>query len=387
MISSEIEILIIKFFTRSATKQDLDTLENWIQCPENQVIFKAYVKANFAMTLGMNDPDFTSLKEKLLKEIRKEKKIPFGKNTLSLFKYAAIFLLSLGVVYYVQQEFLLSNKNTAIVPKQEAITLQLDNGELMVISDDGDSHITNTMGAVIGKQHGKKLVYDKNTSESELKYNTLNVPFGRRFNLSLSDGTEVFLNAGSTIKYPVQFLPNKKRHVFLEGEAFFKVAQDKENLFTVDVNEVAIEVYGTKFNVSNYPEDKDTEVVLLKGSLGLTTTASKTKKNQPVLLEPGFKGAFDKTEKKIHLEKVNTELFTSWISGDMVFRNISFENIIKKLERQYNVTIVNKNKSLSQEHFNGTIETENETIEQVLSYFNTLYDINYSIVENTIVIN
>lgn len=387
MVSSEIENLIIKFFTHSATLPDLDKLESWIQDPANQVIFKDYVRTHFAITLGMNDPDLNKISKKLIQQIRQDKKISPRKKTFSLLKYAAIIILSMGLGYYLQQGFLRPAEKKAIVPGQTAITLQLDNGQVKVISENGSSSITDAKGKIVGVQQGKKLIYDKNRAERELLHNTLKVPYGRRFNLVLSDGTEVFLNAGSSIKYPVHFLPGQKRQVFLEGEAFFDVAHDRENPFLVNVNEIKVEVYGTQFNISNYPEDNDTEVVLLKGSVGLTTTGTGTEQNGPILLKPGFKGAFDKTEKVIDTQKVNPSMYTSWMTGDMVFRDTPFENIVQKLERQYNVTIVNNNEKLAKERFNATIETQDETIEQVMGYFNKIYQIEYTIVENKIIIN
>src|SRR5690606_11075231 len=144
---------------------------------------------------------------------------------------------------------------------------------------------------------------------------------------------------------------------------------------------------GTTFNITNYPEDESSEVVLLEGSVSLMDEGSVGVARDEVFLEPGFKGEFNKVERKITKEKVNTSIYTSWRNGNLVFRDISFENIIQKLERHYNVIIINNNKDLDKETFNATIETQHETIEQVFNYFNKVYRIKYKIVENKIIID
>ncbi len=387
MISTEIEDLIIKYFTKSAKSDDLEVLNSWIQDPENQLVFKDYVKTHFAITIGMNDPYLDKIKKNLLQKIRKEKSAVHRLRLVSVLKYVAIAILFMGMGFFLQQGLLTNTYNRTIVPKEGAITLQLDNGDIEIISEDGTSRIKDTKGNVVGVQQGKKVVYGFDGPGEELIYNTLSVPYGKRFNIVLSDGTNVFLNAGSSIKYPVRFVNDSLRQVFLTGEAYFDVAHDKQLPFVVNTQELDVQVYGTEFNVANYPEDKDTEVVLVNGSVSLAEWGKLGKNKNEVFLTPGFKGTFNKTDKKISNKKVNTSIYTSWMSGNLVFRNVPFKNIIQKLERHYNVTIINNNLKLANETFNATIETDHETIEQVFSYFNKVYQIEYRIIENKIIIN
>lgn len=385
----DIEIIIIKYFSQSANIADLDILNQWIESPENQLIFQEYVKTHFAITLAMNDPDIKSVKKALLKEIRKEKKKVRTHRLRSVMKYAAIAIVFLGIGFMMKDNFF--SKNTIdkqlIVPRKDEITLKLGNGNIKVIAADGSSKVYDANGKVIGQQNGKELVYTGSENVSKLVYNTLSIPNGKRFNITLSDGTIVHLNAGSSITFPVQFLKNRIRKVFLSGEAYFEVAHDKKNAFVVNASKLDVEVYGTKFNVANYQEDDATDVVLVEGSVGLYESGTPKNDKNETLLSPGYKGSFTKVDGKISNEKVNTSLYTSWMSGNLVFRNESFDNIIQKLERHYNVIIINNNKSLSKETFNATIETDHESIEQVFNYFKKVYQIDYSIVENKIIIH
>jgi ferric-dicitrate binding protein FerR (iron transport regulator) len=386
MISGEIENLIVKYITHSATAEDLDILNNWIEDDANHQIFKDFLKTHFAITLAMNDSDINKIKEELQKEIRKEKKGTYGRRLLSVMKYAAIAIFFIGVGIFWQQDIFDNDQNTIIVPRADEITLQLENGDVKVISEDGTSQVLDSKGKVVGLRKGNKLVYVQG-EELKLVHNTLSVPNGKQFDIVLSDGTKVYLNSGSSIKYPINFIKGQQRQVFLSGEAFFEVAHDPEHAFIVNAQDLDIQVYGTKFNVSNYPEDRDTEVVLVEGSVALRESNLANGDKAEVYLKPGYMGIYNRSDNNISEEEVNTAIYTSWMNGNLVFRNISFENIIQKLERHYNVAIINNNKKLATETFNATIETEHETIEQVFNYFNKVYQIEYKIIENKIIIN
>jgi transmembrane sensor len=384
----DIEIIIVKYFSQSANMQDLDVLNKWIEDPENELIFQEYVKTHFAITLAMNDPDVKSIRKALLKEIRKEKKKAKNNRLRSFMKYAAIAILFLGIGAFLQKNIFNDNvTKEIIVPKKDEITLKLGNGNIKVIAADGTSKVYDANGKVVGQQNGKELIYTNDPNATKLVYNTLTIPNGKRFNITLSDGTMVYLNAGSSMTYPVQFIKNQNRKIFLTGEAYFDVTHDKKHPFIVNANKLDVQVYGTKFNVSNYQEDDATDVVLVEGSVSMTEAGLVGKNKNEFFLTPGYKGTFVKQNRSISNEKVNTSLYTSWMNGNLVFRQETFANIIKKLERHYNVIIINNNKSLGNETFNATIETDNESIVQVFNYFKKVYQIDYSIVENKIIIN
>ena len=386
MISKEIENLIVKYLSQAATAEDLDVLNNWIADDKNHQVYKDFIKTHFAITLAMNDSDINKIKEELRKEIRKGKKQYYSRRLLSVMKYAAIAIFFIGVGIIWQQGVFDKTQNVVIVPRTDAITLELENGDIEIITESGTTHVQNSNGKVVGVRQGNKLVYDK-SEDLELVYNTLTVPNGKQFSIVLSDGSNVHLNSGSSIKYPINFIKGQKRQVFLTGEAFFDVAHDKEHAFVVNAQDLDIHVYGTKFNVSNYPEDRDTEVVLVEGSVGLRESNLEKADKAEVYLKPGYMGIYNRSDNNISQEEVNTSIYTSWMNGNLVFRNISFENIIQKLQRHYNVVIINNNEKLAHETFNATIETKHETIEQVFNYFNKVYQIEYKIIENKIIIH
>lgn len=386
MSEDKIKDCLVRYLNNSASASDLDSLNEWIQDEANSSLFKDYIKTHYTITIGMSNPDPSELRKRLLVEIRKDKNVFHKRRFSQILKYAAIAILLIGLGYFYSERNSSPGTEQMVVIEEDQITLELDNGQTVVVAEDGTSKIIDSKGKIVGQQQGKKLTYS-NSAAQELKYNTLKIPFGKRYEIVLSDGTKVYLNAGSSLRYPIHFIEGEERKVFLEGEAFFEVAHDKENSFVVDAQELNVQVYGTKFNLSNYAEDANTEVVLTEGSVGLSYERQGVLDKEKIYLEPGFKGAFDRTKKTISTKKVNTSLYTSWIDGNLVFRKATFEHIVRRLERQYNVVIIINNDELAEETFNATIETDRETIEEVFDYFAKVYDIEYEFVNNKILIN
>ncbi len=382
MINPEIENLIVKYITQSINAKELDVLVDWIQTKSNVQEFKSYVNTHYAIIFSMNELDSDKIKKELLLRIRKDKSIYSKLKVRSILKYAAIAIVFISVGYFYQDFSKVQSVND-VVPQEEFITLQLDDGNIKIISEDGTSKVKDKKGNVVGEQNGAQLVYNNKGEFEKLEYNTLNIPYGKRFELLLSDGTKVHLNAGTSLKYPVKFLEGEIRHVFLSGEAYFDVSENKENPFIVNADDLNIEVLGTAFNVSTYPEDLNTDVVLVEGSVSLYTGKENDVKSN-TLLEPGFTGSFNKKEKSISTKPVITSIYTAWIYGELVFRDIMFSNILKKMERHYNVQITNTNLKLTDEKFNASFG--DEPIEKILNYFEITYGVEFTMEENNEII-
>ncbi|RKR08945.1 FecR family protein [Flavobacterium sp. 90] len=376
------ERLIVKFITNEASIEEIEILTKWLEDKENQIVFKDFVKVNYLIDYTSNTFDPVLLKKELMDKIKTEKSIFYKSRTRSYFKYAAILMLFLAGVYYYKNLNFSNSKQNIVVPREDVIVLQMDNGEVQVINPSNSQNLTDKFGKVIGKQDKNKLAYSNIFSGSELVYNTLKIPYGKKFEVALSDGTIVHLNSGSSLRYPVRFLKDHGREVYLTGEAFFEVTKDKKHPFTVNAQDLNVEVLGTKFNVNNYREDFSTNVVLVEGKVSLYKD-KKTNSNQ-VYLTPGLKGSSLTGQQKITTEQVDTELYTDWVKGILVFKNASFDNIIKKLEREYNITFINQNRMLGKEVFNARFD--NEPIEVVLKYLSDSYAIDYTIEEDKIII-
>jgi len=374
--------LIVKFITNQASKEEIETLTEWLKEEKNQIVFKDFVKTNYAIDTAMYTFDSTEVKKQLTERIQKENNVFQKRRFSSYYKYAAILILILGGFYFYQNSNLFHAKENVIVPREDDIVLQSGNESAETINISETRDVTDKDGKVIGKQEKNRLVYFNTNSNEKMIYNTLKIPYGKKFEVQLSDGTIVYLNAGTSLRYPVQFAKNQSRQVYLTGEAFFEVSKDKAHPFTVNAQEVSVEVLGTKFNVNSYIEDASTNIVLVEGKVSLYKD-KKTAENQ-VYLTPGLKGSNIRGQQKIITESVNTDYYTAWVTGSLVFKNASFDAIIKTLERRYNVTVINKNKILGKEIFNARFD--NEPIEVVLKYFSDSYAIDYKINEDQITI-
>jgi len=392
MNSSKLQNIIVKYLTNEATSIDLDFLYKWIENPENEKYFYNYVKTHYEVTTAMNGPDIESIKKNLREKIKKDKSPFYRYRINTILKYAAVALILLGVGYLYQK----SNSETLnsieivedgiLIPKEEAITIQLDNGAIQTINSDGETEIRDSKGNLIGSQNKSKVTYSDASAIEKLVYNTIKVPFGKRFDVVLSDGTHVFLNAGTSFRYPVKFIRGKQRNVFLTGEAYFDVAKDEEHPFIVHADKMNLEVLGTKFNVSHYSEDNNINTVLVEGSVKLYNDINvSVDKSNSTLLKPGFKAEWNTVNQEIEVENVDTRVYTAWIEGKLIFRNTAFREIRNRLERHYNITIKNSNVHLDSQLFDATFDIE--TINEVLETFSKSYAIEYDIVDNEVLIN
>jgi transmembrane sensor len=217
------ERLIVKFITNQASRDEIETLTEWLKEEENQIVFKEFVKANYAIDTAMYTFDSTEVKKQLIERIRKENNVFQKRRFSSYYKYAAILILVLGGFYCYQNSNLFHAKQNVIVPRQDDIVLQLGNESAETIDTSETRDVKDKDGKVIGKQEKNRLVYFNTDSNSNKKlvYNTLKIPYGKKFEVQLSDGTVVYLNAGTSLRYPVQFVKNQSRQVYLTGEAFF----------------------------------------------------------------------------------------------------------------------------------------------------------------------
>ncbi|RKN76964.1 FecR family protein [Ulvibacterium marinum] len=384
MSFTEIESCIIKYLCNEATTKELDHLSKWISIEGNEGVFDDYIKTHYEITTAMSKPDIEKIKKTLLRDIERDKKRMKTRNIQNFLKYAAIVVFFMGSGYFYWQNNLEPNTVPILIPKDDPITITLDDGTTKVIKPEENVLLKDAKGNIIGRQDTTQLTYSQTTKLDKLVYNTLKVPFGKRFDIALSDGTHVYLNAGTTLRYPINFVEGKDRNVFLKGEAYFEVTKDKIRPFVVSVGNMNVEVLGTTFNISSYPQDLSTNTVLVEGSVAVYKKMDGEEKGNSTLLEPGFKAEWNNSNGNISIENVDTRIYTAWVQGKLVFRNTSFLKIRQSLERKYNVKIQNTNTDLDKQLFDATFDIE--TIDEVLESFNRSYAIEYYIENNEVII-
>ncbi|MBI6120107.1 FecR family protein [Salegentibacter maritimus] len=321
--------------------------------------------------------------QKVLEKYR-NKKIKENKtfNISSLLKYAAVFIGLIGLGYgYWNYNF----NNQSSFESGDSITLTLGNGKTLQISPEAQQTITDVQGKILSEQKGELIDYSRTTEVRKLVYNTLTVPNGIRFSVVLSDSTVVHLNAGSSLKYPIKFIENQNRQVFLKGEAYFDVTKNKAKPFVVTSGNLDVRVLGTKFNVSSYPEDEHIKTVLVEGAVSLYNAKNKYDPKRALKLKPGYKADWDRLYGGTKaVEQVDTDIYTGWTEGKLIIKEMPFKNIIQKLQRHYKVNIENKYEDLNNEVFTATFDIE--TIEETLKIFAIETPFQYEIKGDDIII-
>ena len=381
-MSPLIERKIINFLNCESSIEELNFLLKWIEKKNNLRVFKVYVSVNHFSNLAMSRAN----QEKIIKEIKdrinsKQTNRELNFSFKNIFKYVAIISISVAVGYYNQMRKGVTDENKVVLDPNK-VTLQTSNGNQIVL-ENLDDKLIEIDDEILIKKESKKIVFDQKKGIKKLSYNTLTVPYGKRFDVELSDGSIVNLNSGSSLKFPVQFINGMERKVYLDGEAFFNISENNKDIFKVVSNDAITEVYGTQFNVKSYKEDSFSEIILVDGSLGVKGLSD----NQKIVsLKPGFRANVNQSNEKIEISKVNTKIYTSWIDGRVIFRDENIDSMILKLERLYNVIITNDNKKLSDNFFNATIVVEEESIDEVMGYLKEVYNIKYQKFNNKIII-
>jgi len=246
---------------------------------------------------------------------------------------------------------ILPGDNRAILTLDDGSQINLDDAQNGVLASENNTDIRKTGSGQLEYSAGNKLI-------ESVKYNTLSTPMGGQYQLSLPDGSRVWLNSGSSIRFPTAFI-GKERIIELKGEAFFDIRENKKMPFIVRTNNsMDIRVLGTQFNVMAYDDEKSINTTLLEGSVQIL------KESGTAFLEPGQAAILNKGTGKIKVASADIEEAVAWKNGYFIFSNENIESIMRKVSRWYNVE-VNYQGNLSNKDFVGTISRD-KNISEIL---------------------
>lgn len=288
---------------------------------------------------------------------------------LRILKYAAILVLvffSGAVSYYIyqnsvgQNQYQLAEINPAV------------NGEAMVILADGSKvSLDKQMSEISYSTNGRQLIVNNDTitQKAETMKESMNkviVSYGKKSMVLLSDGTKVWLNAGSQLVYPAVFLKDT-REVPLVGEAFFDVVKNPQKPFVVKAADVSVQVLGTRFDISAYPEDKVIQTVLEEGKINLKYSGGGIfKRDYVVEMVPNQMVEFDKVSREANSSTVIVSKFVSWKDGMLEFEKVNLYKALKQVERFYNIKILLEDQSIGSYKLSGKLDLKDEP-EEVLN--------------------
>jgi transmembrane sensor len=357
-----------KYLNNTASEEEVEVVEVYYQLfsTEPEVLEKI-------AELGL-DPLEKKMRAKISERIKELERVNLpGTRSYQLWYRlagAAIVLISLsvGLYFYVNRSSQYSAMNIAaendIKPGKNSAVLTLANGKQISLTDGIDGKIADEKGTAITKTRSGQLIYDISALQGdkpEVSFNMLTTPKGGQFQVQLPDGTLVWLNAASVIKFPTTFSGMPERKVVLSGEAYFEVAKvavkgaDGKYMsmpFIVETEKQRVEVLGTHFNINAYHDEGSDNTTLLEGSVRVAMLNLKGEKSAQVILKPNQQSVL--TTNGIRVNQVDAEQAVAWKSGLFMFEGESLEYIMKKIARWYDVDIHFENEELKQKIYSGS---------------------------------
>jgi transmembrane sensor len=337
--------LIDRYLSEQCTPQEIQTLSQLLVDPMYVDQLGKYMdKQLMESTVSASDyPEVVErLKHRIEKERSAEKKIyRFSARTIVRWTaVAAIFILvaTVGFEWITKKNNPTLNgsneisSSQKIEPGKEGAILTLSDNRTILLDSAGNGLIATENGSKIEMNNGQ-VIY--NASEAtEVTYNTMTTPKGRQFRLVLPDGTRAWLNAASSLRYPTAFRGNERK-VEVTGEVYFEVAKNKAMPFRVGVNkDMQVVVLGTHFNVNSYSNEASINTTLLEGSVQIAN------KDQKVILKPGQQAQINPGKKINVVNDVNFKKVMAWKDGVFDFNNASLQEVMRQLERWYDIEVV-----------------------------------------------
>lgn len=304
---------------------------------------------------------------------------------------AAVFTVMVSVVFYFTRQsdhdrFVVTNKQTIsdIAPGGNKAILTLSNGSRISLSEAAKGKIADPHGASINNAATGQLVYSgAGVKSEELSYNTIETRNGGQYQIILPDGTKVWINSASSLKYPIAFNGNE-RVVQLSGEAYFEVSKNKAKPFKVITASQVVTVLGTHFNINAYSNEPLTKTTLLEGLVKV----NKINSDIAITIKPGQQASVkggNIGSSAIQIQTVNTDEATAWKNGYFMFDDESLESILRKVTRWYDVDIVNRDPESSQKRFSGTI-SRYSNVSQVLKKLELTESVKFKIEGRKIIV-
>lgn len=344
----QIEILIDKYLAGTATAEEKVSLEQWYDRVEGE------------------DGDFNArdlsvmaegMKDQLLRQIR----VPVVKPIYGYMKWAAaVIVIGLGAAlfYFNQPGNIISPGNEYVSAGSADIpaggnkaVLTLADGSTVVLNDAANGKLTSQGQVSITKTGAGLLSYAGNgAGDKEVAMNLLSTPRGGKYKIELSDGTKVWLNAATTLKYPAAFTGGERR-VELSGEAYFEVAKNAKLPFRVVSSQQTIEVVGTHFNINAYAGEELIQSTLLEGSIKVSAAG------ESALLKPGQQSAVDHTNSIQLNYNVDTDEVTGWKNDLFQFESADIKTILNQFSRWYDVDIIYEG-AIPSGHYHGTVSRD-----------------------------
>lgn len=373
MNREEYNRLYEKYLAGKCSVKEQVELENY------QDSFKLKEQQWDVTTMGNSEEIKQSIQEDLNYSIQEHSKNRIFKIRVWQSAAAAILILLTAGIYYYQNspEPVIVKTETPrfkndVAPGNNKAILTLDDGSKIDLDDAKTGILASESNIDIKKTGDGQLEYTAGAQNVKtVKYNILSTPMGGEYQLVLPDGSKVWLNSGSTLRFPTAFI-GSERIVELKGEAYFDIAKNPKMPFLVRTNNAMdIKVLGTQFNVMAYDDEKNINTTLVEGSVEVLKGSEKTN------LKPGQEAILNRGSGNIKVAQADLEQAIAWKNGYFIFYNENIESIMRKVSRWYNVDIVYQG-NLNNKDFVGTI-SRNKNVSELLKMLELTGAIHFSI--------
>ncbi|SEM61955.1 FecR protein [Mucilaginibacter gossypiicola] len=325
MDKEKAQALLNKYIAGNCTPEERLLVESWY----NQLSEEAEPFTD--------KPEWDYAGKQIYRRLGFTRKLRFGRSWL-YYSAAAILLLALsfGAYFYIEKRTSAVQYANDIAPGKSRATLTLANGEKINLDNLKSGELIRESHTRITKTSGGQLVYTALADEGDSNinaFNTIETPKGGQYQINLPDGTRVWLNAASSLKYPVVF-SSTQRKVQLKGEAYFEVTHNQRKPFIVATDLQQVEVLGTHFNINAYNDEAAINTTLLEGRVKVSA------KDLNAVLNPGQQSILTTKTHQLKVQAADLESNMAWKNGDFVFKNQDLESIMREVARWYNVEVV-----------------------------------------------
>lgn len=380
--------LIEKYLEGNCSQNEIEQIINYFknseefsEVPEVDDLIDKFENLN-----GLESDKINQLHDSILSLISKGTPRIWGRKRKVLWKFsiAASILVLLGITVFLKNDSVSHSmqpviENNKIVSGTDKAILKLADGSEVILSNNEEMQIQNATS------NGSEIVYSNNNSKiSKVEYNYLIIPRGGQYNITLSDGSQLWLNSETQIKYPANFKAGEDRIIeLIYGEAYFKISPSTNHngsKFKVINNKQDVEVLGTEFNIKAYKNESSVFTTLVEGKVKVSSKLSSE------ILRPNQQSIFSVENEKLSISEVNAKNEVAWMNGEFILKGKDLKEIMNVLSRWYDMNVIFENKDLQKIKFIGVLG-KNQDIVEILNTIKSFGAIsNYEINEKNVIL-
>lgn len=383
MANERLTYLFYRYFQKTASREELDELSLLINLPENEAAVKLLMEEAYLLFEPKGDVLSDTQSEQILTNVQSHTRKHIGWWRRIAAAAAVLVLISAGFYSWQQmggkkQVPVMARQNDDVRPGTSKAVLHLADGTVVTL-DSAGNQVIRQGGTTINQQNGQLHYNANNPDVAAVSFNTLATPRGGQYSVTLPDGSKVWLNSASSLRFPTAFT-GMERKVELTGEAYFEVAKNAKQPFKVALEDkTVIEVLGTHFNVNAYKDEKAVATTLLEGAVRLTNGKER------ITIKPGERAQLQEGGTKFMIDRPDVDRVVAWKNGFFQFNGDNITVIMKQLSRWYDIEPVYAG-NMKMKDYSGYI-SRNSNISEVLKMLELTNEIKFKVEGRKVTVN